>query len=180
MNREAWLTEATKVLIPTLKEAFPEYIEFPDQKNLKCSVGWARSRGRVSWSLIQPKDTSDGSWQFYITPNEDNASNALSFLAEGILQAAHTLTRDSIGKDKISSFIELGRASARSKMVTEAFEELGDYPHHRVFAVKKDGIRQRKVVCGRDASYFVRMSAKMFNRGAPICPCHNLRMKMED
>lgn len=71
-----------------------------------------------------------------------------------------------------------------SEKLVKLAEKLGEFPHAAIRQDERPSVQKTymlKVLCPHDEDYFVRMTQKKLDGyGAPICPCHNAEMEVEE
>lgn len=187
MNREKWLSEASKALCS-------EFI-FEDL-DTHVSVGWPSRGGistkkRVIGQCWKPDCSKDGKSHIFISPMLERDTDVLATLLHELI---HAWDRCESGHK--GAFVELAKKVGleRPWTATHAGEELqlkleriaeglGAYPHvplePTMVQKKVQSTRMRKFTCD-ESGYIVRTTTKWFDElGAPVCPCHMNPMEPE-
>lgn len=179
MNREQWLTNATKKLRPMFKQ---NGAEVPSNVRVSCSWPSQSIRKRIGEAWTD-KASADGSHETYISPVLDDPIEVLSILV-------HELVHHAVGTDAghRAPFKRLAVAvGLEGKMTaTHAGEELtaslelisivlGPYPHAAMDpgqGKKTQATRLIKCEC-LECGYIVRTTNKWIDAyGPPLCPCN--------
>ena len=201
-TREGWLDAATELLRPWFSAAgyqLPEKVHvsvgFPSKRALS-------SNNRRIGECWPPAISRDGFPHVFISPVLDDAVRVLGVLVHEHIHAAigtehgHKAPfKEAMGKlglvGKPTATEESDELIQRLNALVE--QELGPYPHPNFDAdmlrkemdKKKQGTRLLKASCdlveGDESDpYVVRVTRVHLDKhGAPYCPCHTRRMKVE-
>lgn len=185
-NREAWLIDAAKAMMPWFDCEVPPF---------RVSVGplSARTAGEC-WAA---EATSDGIAQIFVTASrgEDDTVNVLGTLLHEMChaiaghEAGHRRGFIDVAKPLgfISKWTSSSNRTAELSGRLEALaEQLGRFPTGSLQGLvaadapkKQVGSRMLKVICGTNPDYKVRTTRKMLEEyGYPSCPCHGDEMEL--
>ena len=190
--RETWLMSAASLLREnTALARSPEF---------RVSVGYPqgqRGTDKLKGQTVQGEKTTDGIPQVFITPVCANTFNVLCILATELCKV-HAGQNEGVFFETACRVIGLVATGNGSTSKTPAFlpdptltktfqtiiGTLGEYPHAAINpnAFEKQETRQIKVHCQASGptGYKARIAQSwLTTHGAPICPCHNLRMVQE-
>lgn len=180
MNREAWLDNAVKELIPLFTALD---IELPP---VRVSTGWPSRGGtslkkRVVGECWKPEVAEDGVSQIFISPMIMDPVLVLSTLVHELIHAWDK----GVNKHR-GPFVTVARnlglnspwtATSPGLELTLTLEELietiGEYPHSKLtpsIERKVQTTRQLKVECP-ECGCIVRMTRQWIDKGLPTCAC---------
>ena len=131
--------------------------------------------------------------QIFVSPAVDKTQNVLATLTHELVHAVDDC-KSGHKKDFIKIAREIGfeaewtssenRTDALTKKLVKLAEKLGEFPHAAIRQGERPTVQKTymlKVLCPHDEDYFVRMTQKKLDEyGAPICPCHNAEMVVEE
>lgn len=193
LNREAWLQAAVEALRPLFRGAG---FEVPP---VAVSVGWPSRGGtstakRVIGQCFFGSTTEDGKPQLFISPLLADTLEPQGVLATLVHEVCHVVAGPDAKhgpkfvKVMKKVFLEGKPTSTHaSEDLIERFrqmmEKLGPFPHSKIVLTdadrKKQTTRMKKCQCS-DCEYVIRTVQKWLDlRGAPICPCNKLPMKVD-
>ena len=182
MNREAWLSECMNKLRPAFIEVG---FELPEKIRASCSwpskSGLAQKKRRIgeAWSA---KNSGDNSFEVFISPVLKDPIEVAAVLVHELTHCAVGLEDGHKGNfPKCAKRIGLvGKMTATTageelrKKLELLAAEVGPYPHAELKhsnAPKKQGTRQRKVICP-ECGCIVRMTRRWMEKvGLPTCAC---------
>lgn len=191
INREDWLARCTEKLQPVFKQAG---YSIPD--NVKYTCGFpsrsalSRKRRRIG-ECWDARASAGETFEIFISPVLSDPLEVAATLAHELVHATVGLqAKHGAAFGKCARGIGLeGKMTATTAgdvfkhWFASVAEDLGDYPHKELRASsggKPQTTRLLKVSCpeceAQGEPYLVRMSAKAYERGAPICPSHNCAM----
>ena len=186
MNREQWLTSATKKLRPMFKQhgaAIPE--------NVRVSCSWpSGSVRKVIGEAWTEKACADGAHETYISPVLDKPVDVLAVLVHELvhhafgIEAGHKapFKRLATTLGLTGKMTETTAGPELTEKLTEIAEKLGPYPHGKVTPGQgktKQGTRLIKCKCS-ECGYIVRTTSKWLDSyGPPLCPCNSWAMDIE-
>jgi len=191
-TREAWLNLVVTALRPLFADG-----GFVVPENVKVSCGFpsrsatARKAQRIGECWDSTRSGSNH-FEIFISPVLADASRVVDVLAHELIHATVGL-KAGHGAPFKRCMAAIGLEGKATATVAGAkfrawFEgqEFPPYPHAELNATsapKKAPTRLLKVYCPACAEaqddYLVRMSAKAFGMGAPICPTHHVSMKCD-
>lgn len=184
-DREAWLTEASNLILDDLLMPLCPGSERPD---FRISIGFPKhSRGGKAIAVCFAKSaSSDGVNEIFINPEIDNPVEVLEANVHELIHAIDDCRSGHRGMfAAVARMVGLeGKLTATYagddlKATLEGYAALlGEFPHNRMdmeLVHKKDGTRQRKVICSavQSCGFIFRTSAsqlKKMEQEAP-CPC---------
>ena len=178
-DREAWLTEASNLILDDL---IMQFCEGYDRPQFRISIGFPKhSRGGKAIAVCFAKAAStDGVNEIFINPEIDDPIKVLEANVHELIHAV-----DDCQSGHLNFFARTARAVGLEGKLTATFagdelkarlegyaELLGQFPHNRMNTSKvhkKDGTRQLKIECG-DCGMIFRASRKWAVK-AHTCPC---------
>jgi len=182
MNREMWLNEC----IQQLRSEFEQLAHpLPDKIRASCSwpskSGLATRRRRIgeAWSA---NNSADQSHEVFISPVLKDPLEVAATLVHELVHCAVGVEAGHKGKfPKLAKAVGLeGKMTSTTAGATlkthlqEIVEGIGPYPHAELThsnAPKKQGCRQRKVLCP-GCGCIIRMTRQwMADAGLPTCGC---------
>lgn len=190
-TREQWLEAAVKEISKSIFA--PKNIEVPA---VRVSVGWPGGRGKkqgVVGQCFASFSATDKVAQIFVSPAVDKTQNVLATLTHELVHAVDDC-KSGHKKDFIKIAREIGfeaewtssenRTDALTEKLVKLAEKLGEFPHAAIRQEERPSVQKTymlKVLCPHDEDYFVRMTQKKLDEyGAPICPCHNAEMEVEE
>ncbi len=198
-TREAWLVQ---LVDKHMRQLFADCGAKIPQR-LRVSCGWPSSRalGTANRSIGQcwsPKASSDDTTEIFLSPFLSDALEVGAVLAHELVHAAVGVEHghgQPFRKLALQVGLE-GKMTATTAgpvladFIRKATAAVGAYPHATLDMTqrKKQGTRLLKVVCQNtdcdflaeeNKPYSVRMSASVFDAGAPKCGCCNKKMDCE-
>lgn len=190
MNREAWLTAATKALEPLFKQH-----GYTVPEKIRVSCGWPsiKALGRRSRRIGEcwaTQCSQDGSWEIFVSPVLYKPVEVFGVLIHEIVHAVVGLECGHTGafrKCALAVGLE-GKMTATvpgaelSRHLAALASRIGEYPHAGLDGKgrkeKKQSTRLLKVFCP-ECEYTVRTTQKWLDVGLPVCPC-GCEMTTED
>jgi hypothetical protein len=192
LTREEWLMKMTR---NHMVELFARSGATLPEK-LRISCGWpsqralAGKKGRVMGQCWSPSASSDQTWEIFVTPACADPLEVAAILAHELV---HACMPKGAGHGKLFRTLatEIGLEGKMTATVAgewlkgwmkKAIDEVGAYPHAvlDMSQQKKQSTRLLKVICeneeceffqDEEKPYSVRMSASVFEAGAPKCGC---------
>jgi len=191
-TREAWLNLVVTALRPFFTD---NGFTIPDNVKVSCGFPSRSATSRKSQRIGECWDSTKSEsqhFEIFISPVLDNTLTVVDTLAHELIHATVGL-KAGHGAAFKRCMAAIGlEGKATSSVAGEKFkawfagQEFPPYPHAKLNATsapKKQPTRMLKVYCPACAAaqddYIVRMTAKAFNMGAPICPTHHVSMKCD-
>ena len=184
-NRETWLLEACKAIVPLLKAAGGG-----ETPKFRVSVGWplgkrggSKPDSHTIGQCFCSTRSKDGTHEIFISPALDSPAEVLATLVHELVHAFVGIKAKHGREFKVVAVKAglTGKMTAtvageelKGKLAALA-KELGEYPHAALKGggdslKKTQSTRMLKVVCP-DCEYAVRTTAKWLGIGVPTCPC---------
>lgn len=178
-TRETWLQALTDLLRPTFADAG---FALPETVHVSC--GWPVKGGlgrttRVEGECWLPEASTDGNSHIFVSPllGEDQVGHVL------VHELCHAATPGAKHRGRfVTCATKLGlegkptstvAGAALAARLEQLVAELGAYPHARLDPKategKKQGTRQRKLVCACPEPRILRATRKVIEAGPVIC-----------
>lgn len=188
-TREGWLQAATKKLRPVFKK---HQSEIPTLLYVGC--GWPRGgKAEVIGQCFGKTWTLDGATHIFVSPTQGDAIQVLAVLVHELVHAAvgceeghkgkfKTLAR-ALGLEGKLTATTVSEKSILYPILVKISDELGDYPHSRMFPKRKATNPSKKswvrLYSTTIEDYTLTMSIRVFKEyGYPVDP--NGREMVED